>query len=189
MDNKILFSNDTQVEKVLYVDGQHNDHDTANSKIASAFMLAYVMIVVIILALVGATDLKWWIILIIGAALVTITTVLRVLFISMGENTVQDTHVLNERFDWHYDFYEDRFTAEMNGEKNEILYADVSRINDTGSSYQLKADKNYTIKKTGFSPADEQQFVSIFRQFPAGMFLMNVSREQKAESEDTAEER
>ena len=113
--------------------------------------------------------------------MISVVTVCRVLFISMGENTVQDTHVLNEHFQWHYDFYDDRFTAEMNGERAEVLYADITKVNDTGSSYQIRADKNYTIKKSGFSPADEQQVVTMLRQYPAGMFLMNVSREEKAE--------
>ncbi|MBR1562356.1 MAG: YcxB family protein [Ruminococcus sp.] len=181
MEKIILFSNDTNVEKVLYVDGQHNEHDEANSKIASAFWLAYILVIVILLVLIGATELKWWIILLIGLAMISAVTVCRVLFISMGENTVQDTHVLNEHFQWHYDFYDDRFTAEMNGERAEVLYADITKVNDTGSSYQIRADKNYTIKKSGFSPADEQQFVTMLRQYPAGMFLMNVSREEKAE--------
>ena len=188
MEKKILFSNDTNVEKVLYVDGQHNEHDESNSKIASAFMLAYALIIVIILVLLGSTDLKWWVVLLIGAGLTAATTVCRVLFISMGENTVQDTHVLNEHFQWHYEFYEDRFTAEMNGERTEVLYSDITKVNDTGSSYQIRADKNYTIKKTGFSPADEQQFVTMLRQYPAGMFLTNVSREERHEAEKPAEE-
>ena len=106
MEKNILFSNDTNVEKVLYVDGQHNEHDEANSKIASAFWLAYILVIVILLVLIGATELKWWIILLIGLAMISAVTVCRVLFISMGENTVQDTHVLNEHFQWHYDFYE-----------------------------------------------------------------------------------
>ncbi|MBR1422470.1 MAG: YcxB family protein [Ruminococcus sp.] len=178
MDKNILFSNNTTVEKVLYVDGMHDEHDESNDKIASSFLLAYVIIIVIILILLGATHLKWWIILSIGFVLILITTVLRVKLISMGENTRQDTHVTGEKINWKYDFYDEYFTAEKDGEKLTVRYEDITKVNDSGSSYQIKADQNYTIKKSGFSPADEQSLVNILRQYPAGMFLMNVTREE-----------
>ncbi len=187
MENNILFSNNTTVEKVLYVAGMHNEHDESNKRIASSFLLAYAIIIVAILILLGGTDLKWWIVLLIGLGLTVITTILRVKLISMGENTRQDTHVTGEKFNWRYDFYEDHLTAEKDGEKHEIRYEDITKINDSGSSYQLRAaDENYTIKKSGFSPADEQKMVNILRQYPAGLFLMNVTREEApAENEES----
>ena len=53
MENNILFSNNTTVEKVLYVAGMHNEHDESNKRIASSFLLAYAIIIVAILILLA----------------------------------------------------------------------------------------------------------------------------------------
>ncbi|MBQ6634015.1 MAG: YcxB family protein [Ruminococcus sp.] len=183
-----LFSNETTVEKVLYVDGMHSDHDDANSKIAQAFMLAYAIIIVVVIALLAGTDLKWWISVLIGFGLTLITTVLRVKLITMGEISKQDTHVTGEKYFWRYDFYEEGFTAEKDGEKTNVRYEDVSRINDTGSSYQIRAgEQNFTVKKSGFSPAEEQRMVELFKRYPCGMFLKDVQVQERMDNMEESE--
>ncbi len=183
-----LFSNETTVEKVLYVDGMHSDHDESNSKIAQAFMLAYAIIIVVVIALLAGTDLKWWISVLIGFALTLITTLLRVKLISMGEVSKQDTHVTGEKVLWRYDFYEQGFIAENGGERSNVRYEDVTRINDTGSSYQIRAgEQNFTVKKSGFSPADEQRMVELFKRYPCGMFLKDVDMQERVNNLEESE--
>ena len=124
----------------------------------------------------------------IGFGLTLITTVLRVKLISMGEISKQDTHVTGEKYFWRYDFYEEGFTAEKDGEKTNVRYEDVSRINDTGSSYQIRAgEQNFTVKKSGFSPAEEQRMVELFKRYPCGMFLKDVQVQERMDNMEESE--
>lgn len=179
MENQqtILFSNDTSVEKVLFLDREPKKPSSSKSSKGAQLGL-YVFLALMLVGVVyfAARDIK------IAGILILVMLIVSVIFglttsKKTKEEPPQSVHPLGEHINWHYDFYEEYFTAKSDGNEDRINYSDITNIGDTGAAYQIKAQNNYTLKKAGFNNGDEQRFVDIMRdKTNAALFLRDVQR-------------
>ncbi len=161
----VLFSNDTDIEKVASFAALGNDRPKIRTKYIARISLAAAMIVLILLA----SPADGWIKGLLSGILICGVIILAVIMTSKGRkkstgSTAELGFITTGECDrYHYDFFNDKISI-TGKEKIEVPISEIRTIRDIGSAYQLRAsDRNYTLKKNGFTDGGAKKFTELMK--------------------------
>lgn len=163
-----LFHNITELEQVVYMQRNKSENDV---KLPVWAFLAYCAVIAILLVLYFVIDFSTVLLLVLAAVISAVGVFLKRLIVdSMKPQASHSVQTTGDKIVWRYSFYEDCFTADKSGtdeaapSSDKIYYGDIVSVNDMGSGYQIRADKNYTVKKNGFDVGGESKFVRLMKE-------------------------
>lgn len=171
MDDDVILKNETYVEQVAVFqkDKEYMETQAENQKMINA--IVYVAALAVTFIIWKIFDLSIIITLIIGVVLLIICAVVMGQLTKKGDKPSQSIYNVGEKIRWMYAFYEDFFIAENEEGKEKIEYSQIMSVKDTGAGYQIKGNKNYTLKRSGFNGEDEWKFVDLMKKKGVGVLL------------------
>lgn len=182
MNDKILFSNKSCIEKVTIFERKDRSNFSLDLVLKHR-LLAVICFLIFAAASVAASIMP-------GSGRLTAVRIVLYCFtviylvkiflpqrgprdIDLLEKDRSEVYQTGESTEWIYDFYENAFTVKCSDtdEEKTIDYSEISSVRDAGASYQIKCDKNYTLKKSGFTEGGEKKFIGIMKAVGIGALL------------------
>ncbi len=161
-----LFFNDTETEKVASFAAFSGEKKRSKTGIISVAAVFAAIITVLILGSPMSGGLKAVLVTALALIIIVPAVVLNVRKKKDHTGTTADMGFvrIGESDRYHFDFYEDKVVV-SGADEREVRFSELISVRDIGGAFQLKLkDKNYSVKKQGFSEGGAKAFKALMER-------------------------